>query len=227
MSVTLYELAGENPDLRFSPYCWRIRFALAHKGLTVAGLPWRFTETERLAFSGQGKVPVLVDGDKVVHDSWSIAEYLDDTYPDRPSLFPGTRAHARFINAWADSTLQAGMAPLIVADVHKVLAPVDAAYFRSSREARLGRSLEEISADRATRVTAFRSSLTPLRLVLKAQPWLGGERPDYADYIIAGAFQWARCTSRFALLEPTDPVAIWFTAVLALFDGLGARAVTV
>jgi glutathione S-transferase len=44
MSMILYDLAGADPDLRFSPFCWRTRFALAHKGLPVETIPWRFTE---------------------------------------------------------------------------------------------------------------------------------------------------------------------------------------
>ncbi|KAL0043046.1 hypothetical protein WJX79_007635 [Trebouxia sp. C0005] len=32
-------------------------------------------------------VPVLVDGDTVVHDSWSVVEYLEKTCGDKPSLF--------------------------------------------------------------------------------------------------------------------------------------------
>ena len=55
--------------------------ALAHKGLAVETVPWRFTEKAVLAFSGQGRVPVIRDGDAVVSDSWSIAEYLEATYP--------------------------------------------------------------------------------------------------------------------------------------------------
>ena len=42
--------------------------ALAHKELEVETVPWRFTEKDVIAFSGQGRVPVLVDGDKVVAD---------------------------------------------------------------------------------------------------------------------------------------------------------------
>ncbi len=227
MTVTLYELAGADPDLRFSPYCWRTRFALAHKDLPVEGLPWRFTEKERIAFSSQGKVPVMVDGDRVVSDSWRIAEYLEDSYPSRPPLFPTGRAHARFINAWADSVMIPGIAQLIVADIHAVLDPKDQDYFRTSRESRFGHTLEAVCAGRDAKVTVFRRSLMPVRLVLRSQSWLGGDRPDYADYIVAGGLQWARCTSRFALLEESDPVATWFAAVLVLFGGLGARAVTV
>ena len=61
MSIIMHDLAGADPDVRFSPYCWRTRFALAHKGLPVETVPWRFTEREAIAFSGQGKVPVIRD----------------------------------------------------------------------------------------------------------------------------------------------------------------------
>ena len=89
MALRLYDLAGAEPERRFSPYCWRIKMALAHKGLSFDTVPWRFTEKDVIAFSGQGRVPVLVDDDRVVFDSWTIATYLEDTYLDRPSLFGG------------------------------------------------------------------------------------------------------------------------------------------
>jgi glutathione S-transferase len=87
----LFELCGTDPDRRFSPYCWRIRMALAHKGLDTETVPWRFTQSEAIAFANSKTVPVLVDGDQTVADSWAIAEYLDRAYPDRPALFPATR----------------------------------------------------------------------------------------------------------------------------------------
>ena len=89
MSITLHELAGAEDDRRFSPFCWRVRMALLHKGLAFEALPWRFTDKATIAFSGQEKVPVIVDGDRVVSNSWKIALYLEETYPDRPSLFGG------------------------------------------------------------------------------------------------------------------------------------------
>ena len=55
----LYDLAGAEDDRRFSPYCWRSKMALAHKGLEVKTVPWRFTDKEAIRFSGQGRVPVL------------------------------------------------------------------------------------------------------------------------------------------------------------------------
>ena len=85
MALTLYELAAG--ERRFSPYCWRVRMALAAKGLEAERVPIRFSDKALLAFSGQDRVPVLRDGDTVVFDSWRIACHLEDAYP-APALYP-------------------------------------------------------------------------------------------------------------------------------------------
>jgi glutathione S-transferase len=227
MSIVMHDLAGADPELRFSPYCWRTRFALAHKGLPVETIPWRFTETADIAFSGQGRVPVIRDGDRVVNDSWSIAEYLEDTYPTLPIFGgPTARAHALFINAWADSVLLGGIARFILRDLMDVIDPKDQSYFRTSREARFGMSLEAVQAGREDRLPAFRDTLLPIRLVLRRQKWLGGATPSYADHIIAGTLMWPRCASRFALLASDDPISEWFGRMLDQYGGLGRNAKT-
>ena len=133
MTIIMHDLAGADPALRFSPYCWRIRFALAHKGLPVETIPWRFTDKALIAFSGQGRVPVIRDGDTVVSDSWAIAEYLEQHYP-APALFGSATAlaHARFVNAWADAVMLPGMVRLIVRDIFDVIDAADHAYFRQA-----------------------------------------------------------------------------------------------
>ncbi len=73
--------------------------ALKHKGLNAEEIPWRFTEKEAIAFSGQGLVPVLVDGDKVINDSWEIAHYLETTYSDR--LLDAFDGYARNASGYA------------------------------------------------------------------------------------------------------------------------------
>lgn len=226
MSIVLYDLAGADPALRFSPYCWRTRFALAHKGLPVETVPWRFTDRDVIAFSGQGRVPVIQDDEKVVHDSWAIAEHLEDEVP-MPTLFGGPtgRAHAAFINAWADAVLVGGIARFIVRDLLDVIDPKDRDYFRSSRETRFGQSLEAVQEGREAYLPTFRESLLPVRLVLRRQQWLGGMAPSYADHIIAGTLMWPRCASRFELLDSADPVAMWLDRVLDLYGGLGRSAV--
>ncbi len=226
MGMVLYELAGRDPTLLFSPHCWKVRMALAHKGLDAETRPWRFTEKDAIAFSGQGRVPVLVDDGETVCDSWRIARHLETRHPHSPSLFGGTSAIplARFVNAWADSILLPVIARLILVDIHDCLDPADKAYFRASREERLGQSLESAAADRAGHLATFRQALAPLRQALAEQDYLSGKAPAYADYCVFGMFMWARCCSPVALIEPDDPVFHWRERLLDAFGGLARSA---
>ena len=228
MARTLYDLAAADDKRRFSPYCWRIKMALAHKELEVETVPWRFTEKDVIAFSGQGRVPVLVDGDKVVANSWVIANDLEDRYPDRKSLFGDVSAHSLtlFVASWADGVLQPAIMQFILADIYAHLHERDKVYFRESREKRVGTTLEKFCANREERVVQFRITvLAPLRLVLASKPFLGGGDPTYADYAVFGAFQWARVTVPFKLLEPNDLVAAWRERMLDLYGGLARNSV--
>lgn len=218
--IRLYDLAGARDDCRFSPNCWPVRMALLHKGLPFEAVPWRFMEKAAIAFSGQGLVPVLVDGERTVVEKWTIAEYLEDSYPDRPSLFRGTggRALAHFVTNWAVSVVSGGAIRLILSDIFSVLHGKDKDYFRQSREQRFGMSLEAVTKDRDTRVEDFRKSLQPLRVSLARSPFLSGETPAWADYVAFGPFQWARSVSRFPLLKPDDPVFAWRGRMIQLFD---------
>ena len=226
MAITLYDLAGAEPDRRFSPFCWRTKMALAHKGLEVETIPWRFTEKDRLPQPNQGRVPVIVDNDRVVHDSSAIAEYLETRYPDRPSLFGDERARAltRFVQNWTETVLQPGLVGFVVLDICRHSAPEDQEYFRRSREERFGTTLENVVKERAARLPAFRDSLAPLRRTVERQKFLAGAAPAYADYVVFGAFQWARAISDFELLAADDPVAAWRGRLLDLFNGLARKA---
>jgi len=226
MTITLYDLAGAEAERRFSPFCWRARMALAHKGLEVETVPWRFTEKDKLPQPNAGRVPVIVDGDRVVHDSTAIAEYLEERYPDRPSLFACEtgRGLTRFVQNWTETVLQTGLIGLVLLDIWRHLGPADQAYFRSDREKRFGTTLEEVVRDREARLPAFRAGLDPLRRTVERQQFVCGSAPAYADYIVFGAFQWARAVSDFEVLAADDPLRAWRGRMLDLFDGLARRA---
>ena len=224
MARRLYELCGRDPALVFSPYCWRSRMALAHKGIDFVSVPWRFTEVEKLAFAKHDKVPVLVDGTVVVPDSWAIAQHLDAAYPETPAILHGRPASYRFITAWTDAVVSAGLVRLIVSDIPALLDEKDRAYFIASREKRFGKPLAEVTADREAQLPGFRASLQPLRMALKVQAYLGGEEPDYADYIVFGSFMWARCVSPLRILEADDAVHAWHERMLDLHGGVARSA---
>ncbi|HVB78960.1 MAG TPA: hypothetical protein VNE82_03305 [Candidatus Binataceae bacterium] len=205
MSIKLYDLAGADEERRFSPFCWRTRLALAHKGLPTETIPWRLTEKDRIAF------------------------YLETAYPDAPSLFGGDAglALSRFVNFWADAVMLPAIGPIVLMDVYNSLHTKDRNYFRKSREARFGMTLEAFTANPEQRVAALSKAIGPIhpiRKTLETQPYLGGERPYYADYSVFGGFRFARCVSPRQLLEPSDPVYTWRRRMLEAFDGMAGAA---
>ncbi|HEX7054882.1 MAG TPA: glutathione S-transferase C-terminal domain-containing protein, partial [Burkholderiales bacterium] len=188
--------------------------------------PWRFTDKETIAFAKSLTVPVIEDGGTVVADSWNIAIYLDQAYPQRPGLMDGatTVALTEFFNNWAPRTLHASLFPVIILDLFARLHEKDKVYFRASREKRFGTTLEAYGADPKGALAALREALAPARQALVQYPFLGGHGPGYADYILFGAFQWARVMSPIRLLEPDDPVFAWRERVLDLFGGFARQA---
>ena len=226
MTIKMYDLAAAEDDRRFSPYCWRIKMVLAHKGLKVETIPWRFHEKEAIAFSGQGLVPVLVDGERVVHDSWEIALTLDEAYPGEPRLFEGhqSKALAFFFKHWCEQTVHLPIFRATILDLYANLHAKDREYFRTSRENRFGQTLEQFGADREGALKALRTALGPLRPVLKEQPFVSGRLPAFSDYALFGAFQWARAMSPVQLLAGDDPVHAWRERMLDLYGGLARSA---
>lgn len=78
-----------------------------------------------------------------------------------------------------------------------------------------------MSAGRDAGLAAYRASLEPLRSLLGYQPFIGGQSPLFADYIVFGAFQWVRIMSPFPVLADGDPVAAWFERCLDLHGRIG------
>ncbi|MBV9964974.1 MAG: glutathione S-transferase C-terminal domain-containing protein, partial [Alphaproteobacteria bacterium] len=130
----------------------------------------------------------------------------------------------RFVQNWTETVLQVGLIRLVLMDIHKHIGPEDQAYFRKSREERFKTTLEEFVGDREARLPAFRASLDPLRRTLERQSFVSDKAPAYADYIVFGAFQWARAISDFEVLAADDPVRAWRGRMLDLYGGLARRA---
>jgi len=224
MTILLYELVGADAARPFSPHCWKIAMALAHKRLDYRTVPATFTAIPSIEGGASKTVPVIRDGERVVADSFAIALYLEEAYPERPTLFGGEggQAMARFIERWSQITLHGYLGAAVLMDIHDCLGAEDKDHFRRTREARFGRPIEEVPIDRDAKLAAFRASLEPLRSMLSYQPFIGGTSPLYADYIVFGAFQWSRVVSPFEALAADDPVADWLTRCLGLHGRLGA-----
>jgi glutathione S-transferase len=221
--ITLYDLAFDK-DLRPSPFCWRTKLALTHKGLAWRDEPCGFTEKQKIAFAQSQTYPVIHDGPKVVKDSWAIARHLDEAYPDKP-LMPNA-ALAKFVNGWADGTVHVALFPNVVSDLVDRVRPQDKPYIVESRGKRLGTA--DFAAFQANArekgVAAFRAALEPARRMLNDQKFLSGDSAAYPDYILLGSFMWPRTISPLELLDKGDVMYAWRERMLDQLDGFARKA---
>jgi glutathione S-transferase len=225
--IQLWELKGKD-GRRYSAYSWRTKMALKHKGLDWDSHPVLMSDKQTIAFSGGKTVPIIKDGETVVRDSWKIAEYLEDRYSDRPTLFGGAigRGVTHTFNTWVDRVLIAMTMPVIVCDLHERVDPGDDAYFRAQFEGYLKSTLEEARGRRQEFASRLARQLEPMQAALKRQPFVCGNAPAYGDYILFSVFQWARIASPQDVLQNADPLYAWRERVLDLYDGFARNTPT-
>ncbi len=92
-----------------SPYVRKVLVVLETKGLAYTIDPIApFVGNDRFGeLSPLRRIPVLVEGDRVLNDSSVICQYLEERHP-RPALYPADlwqRAQARWLEEYADSYL--------------------------------------------------------------------------------------------------------------------------
>jgi len=97
MAIKLYDFGP-------SPNCQRVEIALHEKGLSYDIEPVDLRKREQkkpefLKLNPYGKVPVIVDGQRVLFESCIINEYLDEQYPTPPLMpkDPYERARIRVL----------------------------------------------------------------------------------------------------------------------------------
>ncbi|WP_249978335.1 glutathione S-transferase family protein [Vreelandella olivaria] len=227
MARILYDLCGRDERLRFSPYCWRVRMAMAHKGLSFDTVPWRFLEKEALAFANYDKVPVLSDGDTVVTDSFEIMRYLDKAYPEAPVLGEGiSYQRALFFKRFVERSVTPPIFRIVAMDLLEAIDPSDKAYFRETREARFGARLEEVHQPEQGR-RQLKRVLAPVRDQLRASLFIDGGEPGGADYLLFGSMMWAYSVSLEVLVDEEDPLDLWFKRMLEVHGGVAGKATTI
>lgn len=220
--LELWELGGRD-DMRFSTFSWRTRMALHHKGLDFRAHPVAVSDKQAIAFSGQTKVPILKSGDRVVCDSWDIAVFLEQEFPDRPSLFGGPAGEqlAYFFNLWTDREIVSGLVPYLMRDVLDCVEEPDQRHLRGQIEGIFKKSIEDLYGERDKALQQLGRKFAPVRKTLSRAPFLGGVAPAYADYILFGTLQWARVVSNVPVLAPDDVLSEWFSRMLNLYGGVG------
>ena len=210
-----------------SPWCWHVKMAMAHKGITPQTLALTFTEKDQVIAAGGKSYPLLVDGQgQVFDDSRLILTHLEALQPD-PTLFPGGDAgwaSFNFIHRYAQTILFPTLIKMILVDIPNVLTPEDRDYFIASREKRFGMSLEDFCRNRGDLRPQLSHQFDPFRKAMMANGYIAGKAPAMVDYTLFGLLQWARVTSPFQLYQEDDAIHPWMEDMLDRFDGLGRKA---
>lgn len=223
MTLTLFELTTAD-GCSISPYVWRTKFALARKGLPYRTELAGFTDIGGIGPGTYATLPILQDGEQWVGDSWTIADHLDSAYPEQPLFRSASeRATVRFFDRWMAVEVVANLFQICAFDIYNRLREADRAYFRASREQRLGHSLETCHGQRDGYLAILDQRLQPLRLILREQRFVGGAEPSYADYIAAAAMIWAGGVATIQILSDDDALLGWLRRCLDLHGGVGAH----
>ena len=223
MSVILYDLAGADRSVRFSPFCWIAKFALLHKGIDF--------ETEALGFLPKsdypdpeyGKLPMLAIDGTLVRDSGAIVEWLEDKHPQSPLVHDSAKVER--VKEIAMGGLMGGMFGLSILHIVNAIAPEDKDYFRTSREERFGMSLEDIAANPDARAN-LESALAKLESELGSNSWFGGQSPDLGDYYVASILMWRHSVTQKKEYDVPASIAAWFERMKGHFNGYAAAAPT-
>lgn len=220
--LTLYEVVDAH-GASISPFVWRIRFALAQKGLAANIVGLAYADIPGVAAGETKTVPILErDGEQVV-DSWRIADDLDRRYPERPALFATAteRALARLFERWFGAAVQLPLLKSRLPTMLGRLQPQDRDYFKTTREARLGVTFEAMAAQSAEALAAGRRGLEPLRAALNDAPFLGGDQPCYTDFLALGSLIAHGVATPEPMLVDDDALWPWIERGLDLFGGVG------
>jgi len=218
--ITLYDIPSTIPGNAWSPNPFKTRMALLFKGLPFKtewveypdiGPRMKELGAEATAEWEDGSprwtLPVTKDDTtgKVVADSWKIAMYLDDTYPDKPTLFPfGVRAPVDFLHAYFFNTAIRPGLPIFLSETCVKLNPPSEKIFRRAREAEFKLKMEEFAPPGPKRDAIWAAAKAGFDTFAAKYasngdgtlPYFYGDKISYADLVVASFLWWIKVVLR-------------------------------
>ena len=186
-------------QIPFSHNCIKVRVALALKNLPCEIENIRpMDRSPVVRASRQGLVPVLVDGERVIHDSTAILLHLEARQPDPPLLPRDAKERARclVLEDWVDRAFMEASRriaygiilrrPGVIAGMFFPEAHGLSARLKERVAKRVVRKRFRISEQRHARDLAEVRKAAALALdLLDGRPWLMDAGPTIADVALA------------------------------------------
>ncbi|TFY51248.1 hypothetical protein EVJ58_g10669 [Rhodofomes roseus] len=162
--IILYRYPQQRARRSLSAGPWKTRFALNYKGIPYRTQWVEYPDIAPLLSalgvkpnpsSSSGPIPVpaytlpaIYDPrtQRTIMDSYQIAIYLDETYPETPAILPPeTRVFQTAFQHALGNVLHYKVVPVFLHQVSKALNPRSREYFIETREGFMGRTLEDLS----------------------------------------------------------------------------------
>ncbi|GAA5994133.1 hypothetical protein JCM5350_000575 [Sporobolomyces pararoseus] len=209
--IIFYDLVpAPGSKLFYSPNTMKTRLSLAHKGVPFETKAVTYSDTRTWLKEKTGFERVfcplieLPDG-KFIMDSWKIAEWLDEAYPDAPSLFqpdsetpidagsPSLTLAKNFAWMFSDGfgssdSQWSTFVELASEPLRQLMEPEVAEYFSSDAKNGQGAWAAMLAKDQNNLLEHAKSSLFPLDSTLSRTDYLTGNNPGYVDYIAYGRY---------------------------------------
>lgn len=140
-------------------------------------------------------LPMIYDHntDVAIADSWAIAKYLDNAYPETYQVIPReTAALQKSFQVMVEAKLQLGVFLYTMIQTCSQLKPQSREYYRRTREAALGKMMEEVAPQGSeAREQAWKGILT---ILAEVSLWMSengegvafvcGKRAAFVDFVL-------------------------------------------
>jgi len=212
MTIILYDIPSLLPGKAWSPNTWKARVVLNYKGIPYRTEWVEFPDIEPLSKklgieptdhkpdgSPRYTLPVIHDPSTGVYiaDSTAIAEYLEKTYPDTPSVFPNeTIGFQKAFAAAFETSLDAVWSLIIPATYFKI-NPASVECFRRTAEIIFGQTLEDLLPTGNARTEgwakfekALASVYSYLAMTDEKGPYLLGDTISWSDLVLFSFVYW-------------------------------------
>lgn len=188
MTIKLYELRGKDPTYLWSANPWKARMCLNLKGIEFESIPLTYPEIHAnlpsILHKDKGcTVPVLVDGEDIIQDSFEIAQYLEKKFPGA-SIFQGNIALHEFIYNWF-AEIRGPLFRLVILDIADKLDDESKKYYIKKNTALYG-DLKTVSLkDRDQNVKWIQKNLNLLFDNLKKNDFISGKTIGWTDITLS------------------------------------------
>ena len=251
--IKLYDLApSSNLTRYYSPTAWKTRLGLLHKGVSFETIPIDFLQLRRDIATRSGHpnitIPAIeLDDGRFIYDSFRIAEWLEETYPDAPSLFTGDgqssrmanpdhvntgKSYARLIDlglgasvsewaVWYDLFFPQ-LDSLITGDELRAYFTSDDRLGPQGYQKLLARDYQELKR-------RAKMNVQPLVQLLNERPgeYFQGQYPGQVDYIIFGRYAFCRMLdvplTKEIWNDQGEELNKWIDRISNLYDGHANR----